>query len=223
MDDWSHLPLFPLNTVLFPGMVLPLHIFEERYKLMINRCLAEGRPFGVMLIREGQEVGGEATPHEVGTTCVIAAVTHMDDGRMNIITIGNERFRLRAIHSSHPYLVAAAEPWPLAGAEDRRARSLVEPTRALLRQYIDLLAVAEGHKINVDQVPDDPQSLAWFVAIVLQLPMEQKQWLLDQPTAVAVLMAERTTMRREQLILSHISQTQGDQWEGGYSGYLARN
>jgi len=223
VDEWSNLPLFPLNTVLFPGMMLPLHIFEERYKVMINHCLAENRPFGVVLIREGQEVGGGAVPYKVGTTSVIAAVTHTDDGRMNIITIGSQRFRLRSLRSSLPYLVGDAEPWPLAGAEAGEVEDLVEPMHAMLRQYMSLLEVAQGHKINVDQVPYDPQSLAWLVAIVLQIPMEEKQRLLDRPTARAVLTAERAIMQREQLILSHIANTQADQWEGGYSGYLARN
>src|SRR5205814_5524803 len=84
--------LFPLNTVLFPGMPLPLHIFEERYKLMIGRCLEEERPFGVVLIQSGPEVGGTAVPHRVGTTAHIAAVRRLDDGRMNLIAIGQERF-----------------------------------------------------------------------------------------------------------------------------------
>ena len=88
-DQWSNLPLFPLNTVLFPGMVLPLHIFEERYKLMMNRCLEQERPFGVVLIREGAEVGEQAVPYDVGTTSVIAGVTRYDDGRMNIVSLGN--------------------------------------------------------------------------------------------------------------------------------------
>ena len=73
-NQWSDLPLFPLNTVLFPGMVLPLHIFEERYKLMINHCLEEERPFGVLLIREGKEVGSGAVPYQVGTTTMIAVI-----------------------------------------------------------------------------------------------------------------------------------------------------
>lgn len=223
MDEWSDMPLFPLNTVLFPGMVLPLHIFEERYKVMINRCLEESRPFGVVLIREGQEVGGGAEPYRVGTTSVIAAVTHTDDGRMNIITIGTQRFRLRSLRSTLPYLVGDAEPWPLAGIEAGEVADLVEPMHAMLRQYMSLLTMAQGHKINLDQVPDDPQSLAWLVAIVLQIPMEEKQRLLDRPTARAVLTAERAIMQREQLILGHIASTQADQWEGGYSGYLARN
>ena len=66
------LPLFPLNTVLFPNMVLPLHVFEERYKLMINTCLAQDKPFGVVLIYSGTEAGGPAVPHSVGTVARIA-------------------------------------------------------------------------------------------------------------------------------------------------------
>ena len=64
------LSLFPLNVVMFPGMVMPLHIFEDRYKLMVRRCLREGKPFGIVLIQQGAEVGGEATPHPVGTMAV---------------------------------------------------------------------------------------------------------------------------------------------------------
>lgn len=222
-EPWSNLPLFPLNTVLFPGMVLPLHIFEERYKLMINRCLEEEQPFGVVLIREGQEVGGHAVPYEVGTTSVIAGVTRYDDGRMNIVSLGNERFRLRKLHYDQPYLVADAEPWPLVGGNQALARRQVEPMRALIRQYFTLLALAEGHKIDVEEVPDEPRALALLIAIALQLPPPQKQALLNQPTVTEMLLAERVILRREQLLLNQIIQTQEEQWEGGYSGYLARN
>lgn len=222
-DHWSNLPLFPLKTVLFPGMVLPLHIFEERYKLMINRCLEEERPFGVVLIREGAEVGGQAVPHDVGTTAVIAGVTHYDDGRMNIVSLGNERFRLRKLHYDQPYLVAEAEPWPLVGGGARQARKQVEPMRALIRQYFTLLAQAEGHKIKVDEVPDEPRALALLIAVALQLPMPQKQVLLKQPSVTELLLAEQAILRREQLLLNQIIQTQQEQWEGGYSGYLAKN
>jgi len=68
------LPLFPLNTVLFPGATLPLHVFEERYKQMINQCLESRSPFGVLLIRSGNEVGTPTEPFEVGTTASIAHV-----------------------------------------------------------------------------------------------------------------------------------------------------
>jgi Lon protease-like protein len=222
-EPWSNLPLFPLNTVLFPGMVLPLHIFEERYKLMINRCLEEERPFGVVLIHEGEEVGGHAIPYDVGTTSVIAGVTRYDDGRMNIVSLGNERFRLRELHYDQPYLVADVEPWPLVVGDQVLARKQVEPMRALIRQYFTLLALAEGHKIDVEEVPDEPRALALLIAIALQLPSPQKQALLNQPSVTEMLLAERVILRREQLLLNRIIQTQEEQWEGGYSGYLARN
>lgn len=222
-SQWAGLPLFPLNTVLFPGMVLPLYIFEERYKLLVNRCLEEERPFGVLLIRKGKEVGDSAVPYTVGTTTVIAGVSQMDDGRMNIVTIGHERFRLRVLHHSLPYLVGDAEPWPLVGATAAEARAQVNPVRALFHQYLTQLAQAQRHKIDVAEVPDDPQALALLVAITLQLPMPQKQRLLAQPSILRMLLAERAIMRREQLILDYIIRTQSEQWEGGYSGYLAKN
>jgi Lon protease-like protein len=222
-SQWTGLPLFPLNIVLFPGMVLPLHIFEERYKLMINHCLEEERPFGVLLIRKGKEVGHGAKPYKVGTTTVIAGVSRLDDGRMNVVTIGHERFRLRALYHDLPYLVGDAEPWPLVGAATAEAQAQVNPVGALFHQYLTQLAQAQGHKIDVAEMPDDPQALALLVAVTLQLPMPQKQQLLAQPSILQMLLAERAIMRREQLLLDYIIRTQSEQWEGGYSGYLARN
>ena len=225
MEDsqWIDLPLFPLNTVLFPGMILPLHIFEERYKLMVERCVEEERPFGVLLIREGKEVGETAVPYTVGTTTLIASVTRADGGRMNIITIGLERFRLQALRHDRPYLVGDAEPFPLTGGDTKQAHAQVGPIRALLQQYLSLLDQAQGHSIEIEDVPTDPRTLALLVAITLQLPMSEKQGLLAQPDVVRMLSVERAIMNREQLLLNHIVQTQTEQWEGGHSGYLAKN
>jgi Lon protease-like protein len=222
-SQWTNLPLFPLNTVLFPGMVLPLHIFEDRYKLMINRCLEEELPFGVLLIREGNEVGEHAVPHEVGTTTLIAGVTRLEGGQLNIVTIGHERFRLQSIRYDQPYLVGDAEPWPLRGDTGRKAKEQVGPIRALFRQYLSLLVQAQGDRIEIEEIPDQPRQLALLIAISLQLPMVQKQQLLVQPTVARLLLAERAVMNREQLLLDYVIRTQQDQWEGGFSGLLARN
>lgn len=223
MSDWIDLPLFPLNTVLFPGMVLPLHIFEERYKLMIERCIEESRPFGVVLIREGHEVGESAVPYNVGTTSVIAGVSRLDDGDMNIVTVGSERFRLTSIRRDLPYMVGDAEPWPILGASTDESEELVAPVRALFRHYLSQLQQAQGRDIQIEEVPTEPLALAILVAISLQLPMPDKQELLHQPTVVRMLSREMFILRREQLILDHIIQTQEDQWEGGHSGFLAKN
>jgi Lon protease-like protein len=223
VDQWNNLPLFPLNTVLFPGMILPLHIFEERYKLMINHCLKQECPFGVVLIREGKEVGSGAVPYKVGTTAHIAKVSRLEEGRMNLVVIGVERFRLRSLQHDRPYLAGTADPWPLETAKSAELEKWVEPLRALFRQYLSLLALAEGHKIDVEDVPPEPRTLALLIAIALQLPMSQKQALLARSSVTSMLRAEWAIMRREQLILDYIIRTQEAQWEGGFSGYLANN
>src|SRR5579871_4178036 len=101
------LPLFPLNFVLFPEFTVQLHVFEERYKAMISSCIERNAPFGVILIREGEEVGAPAIPHDVGCTARILAVKREDDGRMHLLAIGGERFRLlEAMLTDQSYLIA---------------------------------------------------------------------------------------------------------------------
>src|SRR5690606_23479022 len=111
------LPLFPLNTVLFPGMPLRLHIFEERYKQMIGYCYTTGGPFGVTLIRQGQEVGGYAEPFLVGCTALITEIDPLDDGRMNIVAVGHERFQIRSLKHDMPYLVGMVDNYPLVSSD----------------------------------------------------------------------------------------------------------
>src|SRR5688500_12618252 len=93
-DEQRMLPLFPLGVVLFPGMALPLHVFEERYRLMMGACLEGDQSFGVTLIKEGQEVGDPAIPFDVGTMARIAKLQRLPDGRMNLIAVGVQRFRI---------------------------------------------------------------------------------------------------------------------------------
>src|SRR5438132_13161867 len=103
------MPLFPLEqVVLFPGMSLPLHIFEERYKVMIGACHLTDQLFGVLLIRSGSEVGAAAQPERVGCTARMVRLDRQPDGRMNILTIGQTRFRLVGAPRLRPegYLVA---------------------------------------------------------------------------------------------------------------------
>ena len=88
------LPLFPLQTVLYPGMPLPLHIFEERYRQMIDKCLEHDAPFGVTLIKKGVEVGGPAEPFDVGTSARIVEASRREDGQMDLMAQGVHRFRI---------------------------------------------------------------------------------------------------------------------------------
>src|SRR4030042_2031651 len=102
------LPLFPLNVVLFPGQVLPLHIFEDRYRLMIRRCLAEDTSFGVVLTQRAEETGETAEPHAIGTVARIVESEHLPDGALNIVAVGTERFRIRRLLHDKPTLRGGA-------------------------------------------------------------------------------------------------------------------
>jgi uncharacterized protein len=109
----QELALFPLNTVLFPGMPLNLYIFEERYKLMMNQCIESRRPFGVVLIANNKhDTSPNAIPHSIGCTAQITQVQPLGDGKMNISAAGRERFRILSIHQEQPYLVAETQSYP---------------------------------------------------------------------------------------------------------------
>src|SRR5437868_2036580 len=114
------LPLFPLSLVLFPGMTLPLHIFEERYKRMINLCLREARDFGVVLAGAPTGVPGQCLTYEVGSIAHIAGATRLPDGCMNLITSGRRRFRIHALDWEMEYCVGTVE-WINEPATDAEA------------------------------------------------------------------------------------------------------
>jgi len=103
------LPLFPLHTVLFPEATLALQIFEPRYREMIGRCLAHDEPFGVVLILDGEEVGGPAVPRKVGTEASIIASERSKDGQYDIVVEGRRRFRILSLDRSRSYLRADVE------------------------------------------------------------------------------------------------------------------
>jgi Lon protease-like protein len=191
------LPLFPLNTVLFPGMALPLHIFEPRYQRLINSCLDTHQPFGVVLIRSGAEVGGPAQPHSVGTTARITSVERLPAGRLNIETVGQERFRILGLRTEGDLLVASAEPYPLEVAADTTERSLAHTVAPWLARYLDLLSQAADSQITHPTLPDRPAALAYLAAIIVQAPMNDKQALLAIPTLSGLLQREIDLFRRE--------------------------
>ena len=174
------IPLFPLNTVLFPGNTIPLHIFEERYKLMIGVCIAEKRPFGVILIREGAEVGGPAEPVEVGTTARIVEAQKLDDGKLNITVIGEQRFRVLGVRRREPYLVGDVEILGLDEEPDRTLSDLAASAGTLFAEYVRLnLAVTNQWARTID-MPSEPGPLADFIGHRLAVDLHAKQRLLEE-------------------------------------------
>jgi Lon protease-like protein len=220
------LPLFPLNTVLFPGQMLPLHIFEDRYRLMIRRCLAEDLPFGVVFIRSGKEVGAEAEPHSVGTVARIIESTHLPNGTMNIITVGLERFRIRRLIHDQPYLRGEVETLPMAEMENTAAvTELAGLVRGKVQRYIELIAEAAGLKIEVEQMPESSQQLGYLAAITMQIDNKEKQELLSSRSLGAILMRAQHLLNRENALLTWMAASKEwpEQAQFGPDGTLLPN
>lgn len=206
------LPLFPLNTVLFPSMVLPLHIFEERYKLMMNTCLAQDKPFGVVLIYSGSEVGEAAIPHPVGTVARIAKWEWLPDGRMNALTVGDRRFRIvEYADVESPYLMGSIEYWDDEPADPFDVPNLMSTVRHNFIDYLTLIMSLADQALPVSQLqlPNDLSMLSYHIASNLQIDVNEKQELLEEPSAVARLQRELTLMRREGGFLQRLVSLQG--------------
>lgn len=201
------IPLFPLNTVLYPYMPLRLHIFEERYQLMIQRCIDASEPFGVVLIREGHEVGIAAEPHRVGCLAHITQVQPVGLGRLNLIALGEERFEVQALDYSEPYLSADVELLPVLNAG--AARPMVGRLRGWLEQYLDIVAKAENAQLDYTQLPTEPLSFAYLTASLLRLPNEEKQALLEINNAAELVQSLYQVARKEVTLMNIISQYTG--------------
>jgi Lon protease-like protein len=220
------LPLFPLkNVVLFPGMMLPLHIFEMRYREMINECIEEKKQFGVVLIDEGQEVGVAARPHLVGTLAGISRVERLEDGRLNIRTVGTQRFRVFELNDNRNFLQGMVRPFPIVNGSTAKAVELAHKVRPRVVEYIELLSAASEQKLRLDRLPEDPTQLALMVAISLQINAEDKQTLLEKAGVPEMLAYELHLLSRECLFTKHMVDTQRDvlKLNQGPTGYVFPN
>ncbi len=195
--DMIELPLFPLHTVLFPTAPLALHIFEERYKEMISRCIADESPFGVVLIREGKEVGVAAIPFEIGTSAQIVNVEKMLQGRMNLIAVGRKRFRLLDVDHTQSYLVGQVEFAPHELGERVRMMNAAVAVRRLFSDYLAVVATMMDAELNASALPDDAMSLAYTVAAALQVDNAIKQQWLSADSIQAMLDGEADLLPKE--------------------------
>jgi len=159
----ERLRLFLLNTVLFPRMELPLHVFEERYKRLVTQCLADDAPFGVLLIEEGNEVGDpDAQGYRVGCSTRIENAAPVEGGRLMILTRGERRYRVLEIHHDQPYRTATVE-YPVDEISDVPV-SLFDRAAEGYRQIATLRAMTEGGFTRSVNVPPAPGVLADRIA-----------------------------------------------------------
>ncbi|MFJ8042771.1 LON peptidase substrate-binding domain-containing protein [Kitasatospora sp. NPDC096147] len=229
----ERLPIFPLNTVLYPGLVLPLHVFEERYRRLVADLVArpeeEPRRFGVLAIKDGREVApvreadGPAGPldglgtvtgdplealHHIGCVADVASVQEQPDGQYELLVTGTTRFRLRSVDVTGPYLVGEIEP-----IEERTgdgAGALASGVERAFRAYQQKLAGAKEVSLTgQSELPNDPQVLSYLVAAAAVLPTPVKQELLACPDTEERLTKELQLLRHETAVLSWLPSVPG--------------
>ncbi len=203
------LPIFALSAVLFPGLVMPLHVFEERYRTLVRHImdLPDGTPreFGVVAIRRGWEVedaSAAVTLYDVGCTAEVRQITEHPDGRFDIVTVGRRRFEIENIvPASTPYLQAKVRYLSDSGANDD-ADLLAPRVVVAFRAYLALIRSAAGDV--AEQFPDDPHVISHLVAATAALTVAERQDLLATPDTAGRLRAELALLRREIGLLSQV-------------------
>lgn len=194
------LPLFLLRTVLYPHMPMSLHVFEERYREMMRDCLDRGTSFGVVAIRDGLEVGGDAAPRPVGTLARIVHVERLPDGRMNLLVTGATRFRLSRQVDGKPY--AQAEVDYLEETEDDVTRRDVERLRQAFRAYLVSMRRLAPDAADIPELPTSAEVLTYLVAATLETSLDNRQALLETRTASERIAMELRILRLEMDMLN---------------------
>jgi uncharacterized protein len=201
----QRLPLFPLGAVLYPGMLLPLHIFEERYRRLVQDLLAgpEPRRFGVIAIRKGRETGVEGVHslYEIGCTATLRRVEEYEDGRFDLVTVGTQRFRLLGLDQTLPYLQGEIEPLADDVVDLTAAAPVVRAVQTAFRAYLDALTESGGATVRVEDLPDEPVLLSFLVAASVVIDLPERQALLTESDTLRRLNAERALLSREASML----------------------
>ena len=200
MPDRRVIPLFPLGTLLVPGLVLPLHIFEPRYRRLmadLEGLPDDDRAFGVIAIREGREVGAADLPslYDVGTLAALREATPLEDGRFDIVTVGTERFRIIDLDESLPYLRAQVEILPEVPGD--RAPAAADAVRERFREYRGMFTGEDE-----TDLPDDPRVLSYLVAAAIVIDLPGRQDLLSAESDAIRLRQELAFLRRETALIA---------------------
>ena len=195
-------PLFPLRTVLVPGLVLPLHIFEPRYRLMV-RMIADApedeRGFGIVALRPGcSEADGRPGLYDIGTMARITRVDELPDGRFDVITVGARRFSIDSLDDEMPFTRAQVTLHPEPVGEAGAAVSLAEEAVTLLKTYREVISTWGVIGMSeIDNLPDDPVVLSYLIAAAIVTDLPQRQALLGIEDAEQRLEAVCEVLRRE--------------------------
>jgi uncharacterized protein len=205
------LPLFPLGTVLYPGLLLPLHVFEDRYRRLVRDLMGEPEPrcFGVIAIRKGRDTGvdGVSALYEIGCTATVRQVVEHPDGRFYLVTVGTQRFRLGELDHSQPYLSATVDLLPEDTGDRDAAQQAARDVQSGFRAYLGGLAERGATNVSTPDLPDEPVQLSYLVAASVIADLSDKQALLAEPDALRRLTTERALLSRENAMLRSLTST----------------
>jgi Lon protease-like protein len=185
-------------------MPISLHIFEDRYKLMIGRCIAERKPFGVVLLEHGTAEhypGQDVVPYTVGCTAHITQVQQVGDGRLNIVAFGHERFQVLEFDQSQPYLMGTVEMMPFSMHDLAVFAESAHRLRPLIVRYVSMNS-RQDDAFDAHQLPEDPVQLAYLGAALLKTGADDKQKILGASNAVSMLDDLFAMYRKENTLLS---------------------
>lgn len=200
--------LFPLHLVLFPEATIPIHVFEMRYRAMMEHVLAGDRRFGVVAIRQGMEVGGPADTFEVGTMALVEQVQRSEEGRMAVLAKGLQRFRITTRLPDDPFPRAEAEP--LEDALGLDADRALTHARAAVHRYLSVVARLQGTELTAPALGDDDAIRVSFVlADTLHIDLPDRQRLLEAPDAAARLALVTELARAEAVLLDAVGPSVG--------------
>ena len=196
-------PIFPLNVVAFPGMSVPLHIFEDRYRALVRHLLTVPEPadrvFVIVTIREGYEVGNHEARSMYRTGCLmqLTEAEPYDDGRFDVVAVGRSRVRVVATDTNQPFLRAEVEQQ--GSAEEPSPDSAREAARtlAVFGDYRAAVSRLRGDDVMSGSLPRDPEMLSFVLAATCSLTLPERQQLLESPSAQERLGLLRRLMRRE--------------------------
>lgn len=207
----TRLPLFPLGTVLFPGLVLPLHIFEDRYRRLVRELLTQpegSRRFGVVAIRLGAEAGQpEPVLYEVGCTAELRRIDPLADGGFNVVAVGGSRFRLHSVSPSRAYLVGDVEELAEDPGDPAVAGQLAKRLRRVFTGYLAALGelrAADSPALGAPELPADPVRLSHLISAVALLDLADKQRLLAEPDAASRMRSALAILSRERAVISQL-------------------
>ncbi len=181
LEEITELPIFPLSTVLFPGAILPLHIFEERYKAMMRHAIENGGLFGLSY-RSDAQVGRDTPPAAGSVGCIakINAVMPLEQGRMNILSTGLVRYRVASVYQAEPFLLAKIETFADDLEPGADLMQMVEDSRALADEFLEAAqSLDEPGVPSIQELPDDPEAFSLLIAGLLPIDNDAKQTLLE--------------------------------------------